>query len=156
MIAAYLATHPAEPGADEVVAFAARPELELPRPWSELLPDLRARQHTTRTTLVEQLAKALGVDGAEPQVAGYVHELEAGLRSPLDVRPRVVAALAEILNVPRSLLEASRSLAAASPQATAAAFARMADAPSAEIGMVPPEPEPDSRVDDLFTGGPGG
>jgi hypothetical protein len=154
MIAAYLATHPGQPTADDVVAFAARPELEVPRPWSELLPDLRAREHTTRTSLVERLAAALGVKGAEPQVDGYVHELEAGLRSPLDVRPAVVSALAEILRVPRGLLEASRALAAPSPDpGSPVAFARMAAVPDNAMDMLASEPAHDPRVDDLFTGG---
>lgn len=157
MIAAYLATRPPDPvSADDVIAFAARPELEVPRPWSELLRDLRARLGLKRSQLVERLAAALDVAGSESQVGGYVHELETGQRSPLDVRPPVVAALAAILEVPRSLLEAARPLEPGSSPAEAAAFARAAAAPTNAMAMLPPEPDGDPRVDDLFTGGPDG
>ena len=48
MLTAYLATHPATSFSDEdVLAAARRPELAPPQPWTELLPDLRARAHTT-------------------------------------------------------------------------------------------------------------
>ncbi len=157
MIVAYLATRPPDPvSADDVIAFAARPELEVPRPWSELLRDLRARIGLKRSQLVERLAAALDVKGSETQVGGYVHELETGQRSPLDVRPAVVTALAGILEVPRSLLEASRPLQPGSSQAEGLAFARTAAAPSHAMAMLPPEPDGDPRVDDLFTGGSDG
>jgi hypothetical protein len=157
MIAAYLATRPPDPvSAEDVIAFAARPELATARPWSELLPARRGELGLKRSRLVERLAAALGVTGSEPQVGGYVHELETGQRSPRQVRSSVVAALAVILEVPRSRLEASRGLDPASPQAGGLAFARMAAAPANEMGMLPPEPDADPRVDDLFTGGPDG
>lgn len=157
MIAAYLATRPPDPvSADDVIAFAARPELQMPRAWRELLPDLRARIGLKRSQLADRLAVELDVKGSELQVGGYVHELETGQRSPLKLRPSVVTALAGILEVPRSLLEASRSLEPGSSQLGAVAFARVAPAPSSAIAMLPPEPDTDPRVDDLFTGGPDG
>jgi hypothetical protein len=162
MIAAYLATHPRDDiGAEELLEFAARPELEplgewseRPRPWSRLLPELRARRGTTRLQLIRRLAEALGVAGCEPQVAGYVHELEAGLLPPAAVRPAVVAALAEILDVPRALLDSSRGLFEPPLWDTQVAFAREAPAPgTSAMRMFAIEPDPDPRVDDLFTGG---
>ena len=115
MIAAYLATHPADVPEDELDALAARPELEPPRPWPELLPELRERTHTTRADLVRRLSEALGLAGSEPQVDGYVHELETGRSRPRACVPAVVEALATVLGVPRALLESSRGLDAPPP-----------------------------------------
>ena len=158
MIAAYAATHPADVTENQLEEMAARPELEPPRPWSELLPALRERTHTTRATLVSRLCEALGLPGSERQVGDYVHELEAGLLSPARVRPAVVSALAAVLGVPRALLESSRGMAAESPPLASTTFARFAD--HADDGLMSlgaldpdPDPEPDPRVDDLFTGG---
>ena len=94
MIAAYAATHPADVTEHQLEQMVARPELEPPRPWPELLPALRERTHITRAALVSRLCEALGVAGSERQVGDYVHELEAGLLSPARVRPAVVSALA--------------------------------------------------------------
>lgn len=153
MIAAYAATHPADVTEEQLEQMVARPELEPPRPWSELLPELRERTHTTRATLVSRLCEALGVPGSERQVGDYVHELEAGLLSPARVRPAVVSALAGVLGVPRSLLESSRGLAAEPPSA-APIFARSADhADNLLMSVGALEPDADPRVDDLFTGG---
>ena len=65
MIAAYAATHPADVTEDQLEQMAARPELEPPRPWTELLPALRERTHTTRAALVSRLCEALGLAGSE-------------------------------------------------------------------------------------------
>ncbi len=157
MIAAYAATHPADVTEDQLEQMAARLELEPPRPWLELLPALRERTHTTRAALVSRLCEALGVAGSEQQVGDYVHELEAGLLSPARVRPAVVSALAAVLDVPRALLESSRGLAAEPPPSAAPTFARSAH--RAEDGLMSLgalEQNADPRVDDLFTGGPGG
>jgi hypothetical protein len=157
MIAAYAATHPADVTEDQLEQMAARPELEPPRPWPELLPALRERTHTTRAALVSRLCEALGVPGSEQQVGDYVHELEAGLLSPARVRPAVVSALAAILDVPRALLEASRGLAAEPPPSAAPTFTRSAadvEVSLRSLGWL--EPDPDPEVDDLFTGGGGG
>ena len=154
MIAAYAATHPAEVTEDQLEQMVARPELEPPRPWSELLPELRECTHTTRAALVSRLCEALGVPGSERQVGDYVHELEAGLLSPARVRPAVVSALAGVLGVPRSLLESSRGLAAEPPLSDAPIFARSADhADDLLMSVGALEPDADPRVDDLFTGG---
>lgn len=165
MIAAYLMTQPTQTvQSEDVLALAARPELQPPRPWSELLPESRARRGISRTELIRRLAEALGVAGSEPQVEGYVHELEVGLRSPLQVRPAVVSALAAVLDVPWGLLDASRRLSPEPPlQHAASAFARGAilesrEPPAKDLDAssfaTPSEPPPDPRVDDLFTGGP--
>ena len=90
MITAYLATSPRDAlSADEVIEFAGRPELEPlgawsdePRPWSKLLPELRARRRTTRLQLIRAAGRRARREGIGRQVAGYVHELEAGLLSP--------------------------------------------------------------------------
>ena len=154
MIAAYAATHPADLSEHQLEQMAARPELEPPRPWPELLPALRERTHITRGAHVSRLCEALGVAGSERQVGDYVHELEAGLLSPARVRPAVVSALAVVLGVPRALLESSRRLAAEPPPSDALTFARSAahaEPDLMRIGAL--EPDADPRVDDLFTGG---
>lgn len=151
MLVAYLATHPRAASEDEVLALAGRPELTPPAAWPDLLPELRARTRTSRGQLVRRLAELLDARGAEHQVAGYVHELEAGLLSPRRVRPQVVAALATALRTPRALLEASRALPAP-PPAGAATFAREGALPAAMMTL-PSTDAQDPRVDDLFTGG---
>jgi hypothetical protein len=158
VISAYLALHLRRSvPADEVLAMSERPELAPAQPWSVLLPDLRARRGMTRTILVQRLAERLGVGGAEEQVGGYVHELEAGLFSPRRVQPAVVDALAAVLSVPRSLLAACRAVEPPPLQHSAStAFARSAPAPSIEQSMFPSEAPSDPRVDKLFTGGADG
>lgn len=154
MIVAYLATHPrTDVSADEVLALAARPELEPPRPWSQLLPELRARTGTRRDELVRWLAELLHVQGSEPQVDGYVHELETGQLSPRRVRPAVVQALATVLAAPISLLLESRGLEPPESSPMGTVYARMAAAPSLDRSMLQSESSSDPRVDDLFTGG---
>ena len=115
---------------------------------------MRERTHTTRAALVSRLCEALGLPGSERQVGDYVHELEAGLLSPARVRPAVVSALAAVLGVPRALLESSRGLAAEPPPSAAPSFARSArHAEDRLMSLGALEPDPDPRVDDLFTGG---
>jgi hypothetical protein len=153
MIATYLTTHPrTDIPADEVLELAARPELQPPRPWSQLLPELRARTGTRRDELVRRLAELLHVQGSEPQVDGYVHELETGQLSPRRVRPAVVKALATALAAPVALLLESRALEPPAPSPTGTVFARMAAAPSLDQALLSGEPPSDPRVDDLFTG----
>lgn len=153
MIATYLTTHPrTDIPADEVLEMAAKPELEPPRPWSQLLPELRARTGTRRDELVRRLAEVLGVKGSEPQVDGYVHELETGQLSPRRVRPAVVKALATVLAAPVSLLLESRALEPPPPAPMGTVFARMAAAPSLDQSLLAYQTPSDSRVDDLFTG----
>jgi hypothetical protein len=155
MLVAYLATHPRAASEDEVLALAARSELVPPAAWPTLLPELRERTHTTRSQLVKRLAELLDARTAEQQVAGYVHELEAGLLSPRRVRPQVVAALATALRAPQALLEASRALPSP-PPAGAAMFAREGALPAAMMALPSIDPDGDPRIDDLFTGGEDG
>jgi hypothetical protein len=162
MLAAFLAAQP--PSAlpeDEVLAIAARPELEPPRPWPQLLPRLREQRGTTRSALVRRLTELLGLAGSEEQVGDYVHALETGQHSPRLVRPAVVQALAEVLRVPSGLLEASRRLpgqrfpGGLAMQSTFSRAALRESAPARMDAAASPPPG-DPRVDDLFTGGPDG
>jgi hypothetical protein len=158
MIAAYVAENPRTgiPEA-EVLELASRIEALTPQPWSELLPALRQRRGLTRTVVVRRVAELLGVKGSEPQVAGYVHELETGQLAPTRVRPAVVRAFAQALEAPLGLLAATRSLPSVSASFEAPMFAREASAaPVDALSMLSDEPPPDPRVDDLFTGGPDG
>lgn len=158
MIAAYVAENPRiEIPEAEVLELASRMEALTPQPWSELLPGLRRRRGLTRTVVVRRLTELLGVKGSEPQVAGYVHELETGQLAPTRVRPAVVRALAEALEAPLALLTATRRLTSISASLEAPVFARDASAaPVDALSMLSDEPPPDPRVDDLFTGGPDG
>ncbi|HEY2869739.1 MAG TPA: hypothetical protein VGJ11_09515 [Gaiellales bacterium] len=161
MLAAFLSANPRRDVTEaEVDARAADPASEPPRPWAELLPELRERRRTTRGALVARLADLLGHPEARGQVGGYVHELETGLLSPTGVRPAVVAALAKILDVPASLLELSRRIVP--PPADAAAslplyrVAPPAATPPIDIEAVRQAlPERNAEIDDLFTGADG-
>jgi hypothetical protein len=159
MIAAYLSANPRADVPEEVVlALAASPASEPPLAWPELLPALRQRTGTTRSALVQRLAAALGHPEATEQVEEHVHGLETGGLPAGRVRPAVVAALAAILNVPESLLEAGRRLSRPGVQPAAmAAFsraerARDAAAPAEELQALPAR---NPEIDDLFTGADG-
>jgi len=159
MIAAYLSANPRADVPEEVVlALAASPASEPPLAWPELLPALRQRTGTTRSALVQRIAAALGHPEATEQVEEHVHGLETGGLPAGRVRPAVVAALAAILNVPESLLEAGRRLSRPGAQPAAmAAFSRAertrdAAAPAEELQALPAR---NPEIDDLFTGADG-
>lgn len=158
MIAAYLSANPrTDVPEDVVVARAATPASEPPLAWPDLLPQLRQRTGTTRSALVKRLAAALGHPEATDQVEEHVHGLETGGLPAARVRPAVVAALARILDVPQSLLEAGRRMAPPAQPAAMAAFLREAaptEAPAASADL--PEAEArNAEIDDLFTGADG-
>jgi len=160
MIAAYLAANPPADVPEEVVrARAADPASEPPLAWPELIPELRLHTRTTRSALVERLAAALGYPDATDQVEEHVHGLETGALPAARVRPKVVAALARILEVPESLLEAGRRMAPAAGAQPAAmqAFLREAQPLEAPTSLqhAPPELPRDPEIDDLFTGADG-
>jgi hypothetical protein len=159
MIAAYLSASPRMDVPEHVVAArAADPASEAPVAWPELLPALRERARITRSALVGRLAAALGFPDATEQVEEHVHGLETGGLPAGRVRPAVVAALAAILEVPESLLEAGRRLGSPGvPPAAMAAFsraehARAAAAPMEELQETPAR---NPEIDDLFTGADG-
>jgi hypothetical protein len=142
MIAAYLSANPRTEVPEEVVlALAASPASEPPLAWPELLPVLRERTGTTRSALVHKLAAALGHPDATEQVEEHVHGLETGGLPAARVRPAVVVALAAILEVPESLLEAGRRLSRPGAQ------------PATEGLLQLPARNPE--IDDLFTGADG-
>jgi hypothetical protein len=159
MIAAYVSANPRTDVPEDVVAArAADPASDPPLAWPDLLPELRHRAAITRSALVRRLARALGFPDATEQVEEHVHGLETGGLPARRVRPAVVAALASILQVPESLLEAGRRLSRPGVQPAAmtafsrAERAREAAAPVEEIGTAPARvPE----IDDLFTGADG-
>jgi hypothetical protein len=159
MIAAYLSANPRTDVPEEVVAArAADPASDPPLAWPDLLPELRHRARITRSALVRRLATALGFPDATEQVEEHVHGLETGGLPAGRVRPAVVAALASILEVPESLLEAGRRLSRPGVQPAAmAAFSRAERARDAaaaveELASVPAR---NPEIDDLFTGAHG-
>ena len=161
MLAAFLSANPRQDVSEaEVDARAADPASEPPRAWVQLIPELRERTRTTRGALVTRLADLLGHPDARSQVGEYVHEIETGQLDPRGVRPRVVEALARILEVPESLLDLSRRIAP--PPAEAAAsmplyrVAPPAATPPIDIDAVRQAlPERNAEIDDLFTGADG-
>lgn len=124
--------------------------------WPELLPLLRRRARLRRDRLVAALAARLGVDGAEEQVAGYYHAMEAGTLAPEGVSGRVLNALAELLGVGREELERAAALASG-PVGTERAFARTASDLNFALGsadaLADPGPPELDEVDALFLGG---
>jgi hypothetical protein len=159
MITAYLAAHPrTDVTAAEVAARAANPRSDSPLAWEELLPALRVRTHTTRGALVAALAAALGFPDARRQVEGHLHDLETGQLDPRRVRPAVVAALAQILEVPEALLERGRRMTPRPAQMeTITLFHRQSrlDLPMSAAPMPPSEVKRIPEIDDLFTGADG-
>ena len=160
MIAAYLSANPRTSVPEDVVrARAADPASEPPLSWPELIPELRRRTKTTRSALVERLAAALGYPQATDQVEEHVHGLETGALPAARVRPKVVAALARILEVPVSLLEAGRRMTPAVGAEPAAMLAFRREAPPTEAPAIPDElpdiPARNPEIDDLFTGADG-
>ncbi len=154
MIAAYLAAHPETDVAEDVVAArAALPASDPPVAWPELLPALRAQTHTTRGTLVTQLAADLGFPDDTHQVEEHVHHLETGQLSPAGVSPSVVKALAKILGVTTALLEAGQQLSTAGAQALPESEIYFREAPAGVRAQEPrriEEPTRNPLVDALF------
>jgi hypothetical protein len=160
MIAAYLSANPRTSVPEDVVrARAADPASEPPLAWPELIPALRLRTKTTRSALVKRLAAALGFPDATEQVEEHVHGLETGALPAARVRPKVVAALARILEVPESLLEAGRRMAPAAGTEPAAMLAFRREAAPTDALAAPAElpeiPARNPEIDDLFTGADG-
>ena len=160
MIAAYLSANPRTAVPEDVVAArAADPASEPPLAWPELLPELRLRTKTTRSALVKRLAAALGYPDATEQVEEHVHGLETGALPAARVRPKVVAALARILDVPEALLDAGRRMgpAAGAPPAATTAFLREAQPPAmpATADELTDAAARNPEIDDLFTGADG-
>src|SRR5205807_4553891 len=113
-----------------------------------------------RSTLVDQLAAALGVKDRQQKVAGYYHQTEQGLLPADGVSDRVLEALGQIVGETAHVLrEAGRALAPPSQGPTAApavAFARRAYAEAAEAPTPAVASAGESEwdeVDQLFRGG---
>jgi hypothetical protein len=159
MIAAYLAANPRTDIPEAaVLARAADPASEPSQAWPDLLPRLRERARITRSMLVKRLAAALGFPDATDQVEEHVHGLETGGLPAARVRPVVVTALAAILDVPESLLEAGRRLTRPGAEpAAVAAYSRAARAPdpAAPAEELQEAPARNAEIDDLFTGADG-
>jgi hypothetical protein len=152
MLAAHAAVNPRAELPDDVVdaRAAAAPG------WDDLIPLLREERGATRGQLVARLADALGRPQSREQVAEYVHLLETGRLEPRGVRPAVVDALARVLAVPRTLLEAARApVSLPRRDDLTVAFAREApaSAPPVPQALFDEAASRDPVIDDLFTGG---
>lgn len=128
--------------------------------WPSLLPRLRDRARLRRSELVDRLAAALGVRGAETQVGLYYHEMEQGLLAPDGVSDTVLVALGRIVGESaEALREAGRALGpgGVAASADAPAFARTRPGSEPDPGDPAPRAPGDSdewdEVDRLFRGG---
>ena len=163
-------------GADELarlveafVAVAAAPEpseerVALTRAWAagdSPLLEARTRRGVRREDVVEAILSRFGLAADKRQkVAGYYHELEAGLLDPLRVDRGVWELLAELLRSSVSDLR-RRPRLSPPPAGLAVAYRRSTPkavfesvAPAAPAAAQAPEPpEPPDEVDRLFRSG---
>jgi hypothetical protein len=126
--------------------------------WPSLLPRLRTRAQLTRDQVVERLAKALGVQGREPKVKDYYHQMESGRLDPQGVSSRVLESLAGIFKVSVGEIEAAGDFPFEPGGATSPAYMR-----SYSLGEVAASEGVDfqagsagaqqDEVDELFLGG---
>ena len=145
-----------DPLVREVVAAVDRPA----GLWPSLLPRLRARARLSVADVATAISKALGIAGREEKAARYLQEMESGTLEPSGVSRRVLDALARVLGVAGSDLEAagdlgwtprpSATLLRADPgvgEETTQHLEILAEA------MAAPSEEPWDEVDELFRGG---
>jgi hypothetical protein len=156
MIATFLEVVPPPPVSETVVARI----LQLPAvtalgdaQFAPALTKVRKQRGETRASFSRSLAEALGVAHKSAKVKRYYADLENGLLSPAGLHPRVVRALADLLGVPESHVDAARSVwRPRRPDLAQAAYFRT----EKTLRDVPPKPkEPVERdeVDELFIGG---
>ena len=151
-----------------VVASAREPSEErvaLTRAWAageSPLLELRARRGVRREEVVEAILGRFGIDAAKRQkVAGYYHELEAGLLDPLRVDRGVWELLAELLRSSVSDLRRRPRLSPPPPAGLAVAYRRSTPKAAFEsvasaapaAAQAPQPPEPPDEVDRLFRSG---
>jgi hypothetical protein len=151
LVEAFVAAAPAAEPSEERIA--------LTRAWAEgqsPLLEVRTRRGVRREEVVDRILSRFGIDGAKRQkVAGYYHELEAGLLDPLRVDRSVWELLAELLRASVSDLR-RRPRLSPPPMGMVVAYRRAA--PKAAFGeLAAPaapaaarEPEPPDEVDRLF------
>jgi hypothetical protein len=129
--------------------------------WASLLPAERERAEIPRETLVERLARALGVSDREAKVASYYRLMEAGTLPGRGVSDRVLEALSQIIDVPVARLRAAGERMIPPPAAAGGMAAAAPAQPAMDRAAAPPpmarsararRPERD-EVDELFTGG---
>jgi hypothetical protein len=151
LVEAFVAAAPAAEPSEERIA--------LTRAWAEgrsPLLEVRTRRGVRREEVVDRILSRFGIDGAKRQkVAGYYHELEAGLLDPLRVDRSVWELLAELLSASVSDLRRRPRLSPPPPAGLAVAYRR--SVPSAAFETAAPaaraaarEPEPPDEVDRLF------
>lgn len=161
-------------GADELarlveafVAAAPAPEpseerIALTRAWAQgqsPLLELRTRRGVRREEVVDAILGRFGIgSGKRQKVAGYYHELEAGLLDPLRVDRSVWELLAELLRASVSDLR-RRPRLSPPPPGMAVAYQRSArkaafeSLPARAAPASAAEPEPPDEVDRLFRSG---
>jgi transcriptional regulator with XRE-family HTH domain len=130
-------------------AFAALGEAE----FATALTEMRKQRGETRASFSRSLAEALGVAHKSAKVKRYYADLENGLLCPAGLHRRVVRALADLLGVPESHLDAARSVwRPRRPDLVQAAYLRT-EKTLRDVPSKPEEPTEGDEVDDLFVGG---
>ncbi len=114
--------------ADPVVA-ATHPELT----FADALEGRRKQLDTTLTDFSSRLADSLGFRPQSAQVKARYADLEHGLLSPRGLQPRLVAALAALLELPVGVLDAARSAWAPGDSIASGAFARSTSGSAARM-----------------------
>ena len=147
LVDAFLIRAPApEPDEDAVALMRAWAAGEPP------LLALRVRRGLRREAVVDALVRALGLSPEKrAKVAGYYHELEAGLLDPARVSRHVFEALAETLRARAGDLQAWRARA---PEPAAGAFLRAPEPVTAQLAAPAPAGPEEAwdEVDELFRG----
>lgn len=151
LVEAFVATAPATEPSEERIALA--------RAWAEgqsPLLEVRTRRGVRREEVVDAILGRFDIDAAKRQkVAGYYHELEAGLLDPLRVDRSVWELLAELLRSSVSDLR-RRPRLSPPPPGMAVAYRRAAPKAALEALSAPAAPaaaqapEPPDEVDRLF------
>lgn len=153
--AALLVRGPRTPDPAAIEALAGSPAFAV-RAWPDILTDARHANGLQRSALVERLADALGVTGAEgiDRLRLRYHELETGLIDPRGVADSVADALGRLLGGIEQALEATRAVPAG-PSLPSVAFQRSGETDALSMTAPPPLEEPatsaaEAEVDRLF------
>jgi hypothetical protein len=126
--------------------------------WPSLLPRLRRRSKLTRDQVVAQLAGLLGLEGREPRIHPYYHQMETGTIDPRGVSRRVLEGLAKVFKVDVKQIEEAGDFTLMPPSGAPAYLrsykAREVMGAEAVDFNAPASPgAPMDEVDQLFLGG---
>jgi Helix-turn-helix domain len=128
--------------------------------WPALLARLRRRSRMSTAELAGAISGPLGIAGREEKTARYLEDMESGRLDPSGVSRRVLEALARVLGIRDTDLEAAGDLGfrpTPGPALMRGEPGAAAEAtPHLELlaeAMAAPSQEPWDEVDELFRGG---